>query len=150
MEERATLVLGSDVLYLPGSSAPLLRMVDALLEDGGVAFIADPCRPAGDDLERLVGEMRAGRLVLHATHRASFVTTGDGRRAVRALRVFELHTRGAPPARPWALERAIAWMQRHRAASDADPASGGDLFNPDLYHEKTRPPHAADDQLEEW
>jgi predicted nicotinamide N-methyase len=150
-EEKATLVLGSDVLYLPRSSAPLLRMVDGLLAPGGVALIADPCRPAGDDVESVAA---AGivDLELRTVHRASYVASGDAKHAVRHLRVFEFHKppSPSPPATPSFLDAPLRWMQAHRRAPD-DPSA--DLFEPDLYRAAPPavdgPPDDEEEEMEE-
>jgi len=50
---RFDLVLAADVLYQLVDHGPLLRCVDTLLADGGVALVADPNRTIADRFEKL-------------------------------------------------------------------------------------------------
>lgn len=49
VSQRFPVILASDVLYRPENVDPLLRVIDEMLDDGGVCWIGDPGRPAVRD-----------------------------------------------------------------------------------------------------
>ena len=82
--KQCSLVIGSDVLYLPASCPHILRSVLALLQPGGTCLIADPGRAAADQFLALC---RAEPRVLTYNHTVFPSSLEPG----RVLRVIEVH-----------------------------------------------------------
>lgn len=89
--QRFARVLAADVLYQSSDHRTLLGCIDALLEPGGVAVIADPCRSAADRFEPLARE--AGFFVQRTATTAQL----DGEKPVRG-QVFELRRGSSHPS----------------------------------------------------
>lgn len=58
VSRRFPVILASDVLYRPENIDPLLRVIDEMLDDGGVCWIGDPGRPAVRDFVQRASDKR--------------------------------------------------------------------------------------------